>query len=103
MASLNYDRLDIDLAVVRAGVQVIIVGSGYDGVLVAAMPAGAVVSLGFKSSPAGAMIPLTAAGQSFEFVDECGNPYIVDEGLFVTNPAAAGVVTLMISRKNPAP
>jgi hypothetical protein len=92
----NYQRLDIDISVARP-TPIAITGQGvaYDGITVIQLPAGAVVSVAFgaNSQP----IPLLQQGQSFGFLDVCGNPFQCTEGLFVTNAAGAGNVVILLS------
>jgi hypothetical protein len=96
MASVNYQRLDIDLSIARPNL-VAVTGQGvtYDGLTIIQLPVGAAVSLAFGVNRP--EIPLLAQGQSFAFIDVCGNPFQSDEGLLVTNPAGAGVLIILLS------
>lgn len=92
----NYAVVSFDLATARtdqpvAGIQV---GTRFDSVTVLALPAGAGVSVRFGSNQ---HIPLSVVNQSFRLLDSCEHPFFCDEGLFVTNPAGAGVCTLLVS------
>lgn len=97
MASINYRVVSLDLATLRSspGAAILEVGTRYNAVTVMALPAGASASLAFGDNKD--PIPLTAAGQSFAFLDDCGRPYSVDEALRLTNPAGAGTLTLLVS------
>lgn len=97
----NYQRLDIDLAVARPNLTAII-GQGvtYDGLTVLQLPGGAVISLAFGN---GQQLPLLQQGQTFAFLDVCGNPFLCTEGLFATNPAGAGIVIILLSVGNNQP
>lgn len=90
MSAPDYEILNLDLATARTSAPVVEVGRAYSSVCVLALPAGVAVSLAFGfSKPA---IPLLTQGQSFE--DICP---LADEGLFVSNPAAAGILSLFVS------
>lgn len=97
MASVNYQVLRLDLATVRSepGQPLLSQGVAYDGVTVLQLPLGAVCALAFGDNKQ--PVPLTQEGQSFSFLDACGNPYSVDESLLFSNPLGAGVVVLLVS------
>lgn len=97
MASVNYQILSVDLAQLRTapGQALLAPGIAYDGVTVLVLPAGAVCSLVFGDNKQ--EVPLTQEGASYTFLDQCGNPYSVDEALRFVNPLGAGIVQLLIS------
>lgn len=90
MSSPSYEVLNIDLATARLHAEVVAVGRAYSSVCVLALPAGVAVALSFGTNRPD--IPLLTQGQSFE--DICP---LADEGLFVTNPVAAGILSLFVS------
>lgn len=102
MAAPNYRVIQIDLAVARDANAIPEAGVGveYDGFTVLALPGGNTVSL--KCGPSKDNIPLLVAGQSFAFKDVCDNPFIANEGLFITNIAGAGILLLLLSQPNRA-
>lgn len=92
----SYRVLTFDLTAARSrqSVPQVTVGSGYTAVKVLACPAGAGVLLAFGNNAED--VP-AENGRSFEWVDQCGNPYPCTEGLLVTNPAGAGSLVLLVS------
>lgn len=100
MGRINYTRLDIDLTVVRSapGATLLPTGTEYDAISVLEVPVGAGAELIMgEGNPS----VLLGPGDSFEFTDECGNPFSVTEGLRLTNPAGAGFLRLLISLGSP--
>jgi len=96
MAAINYQRLDIDLAVARPNLEAVTgQGVAYDGLTIQVLPGGANVELAFGTNKQ--PIPINTQGQSFSFQDVCGNPYQCTEGLFMTNTAGAGFLVILLS------
>jgi hypothetical protein len=97
MSSINYRVVQVDLATIRSapGENILPVGVAYTGVIVQALPVGAVCSIAFGENKD--LIPLSQLGQSFDFTDECGHPFPVDEKLLFQNPVGAGIVVLLVS------
>jgi hypothetical protein len=91
-----YQVLQIDLTVQRDGVELLGQGVEFDGVTVHQLPAVGAASLGFGSNSQSAMIPLVRT-EPFRFLDSCEHPFFCTEGLFITNPAGAGVLILIVS------
>lgn len=88
MSAPSYAVLQLDLATLRTAERIVEVGRPIDGVTVQNIPAGTLVQVAFGTNK-----PLVTlkAGQSFEICPP------LDEGLFLTNPLAAGVLELIIS------
>jgi len=95
MAKPAYTVLTFDLVTLRDRVSVLALGASYTGVSVETLPAGAGVSLAFGTNSQ--LIPVRVEGRAWDFVDNCGNPQGCDEGLFLSNPAGAGILTLLVS------
>ena len=93
----NYQVLTIPLTGARSAEFIVQPGVAYDGLTIIELPggAGAGVSLAFGSN--GNFIPMRSEGQSFAFIDVCGNPFQCDEGLLLTNPAGAGNLVILLS------
>lgn len=93
----NYQVLVIPLAAARNAEFIVQPGVTYDGLTIIELPggAGAGVQLAFGSN--GNFIPMRAEGQSFAFLDTCGNPLQCDEGLMITNPAGGGNLVIFLS------
>lgn len=85
---------DLTAARTRAAVPQVTVGSGYTAVKVLACPAGAGVSLAFGSNAED--VPVEN-NRSFDWVDQCGNPFPCTEGLLISNPVGAGSLKLLVS------
>lgn len=100
MAAVNYKVVRIDLAAARAFqvIPEISVGVLYDGVTVIQLPGVGAASLAF--GPSGDLIPLLVQGQGFNFKDVCDNPFPASDGLFISNPAGAGILILLVSMPN---
>jgi len=92
MAKPLYQVLQIDLAVVRDSNAIVEVGVRFDAVTVHQLPA---VGPSLKLGP-NAAIPLLRT-ETFRFLDKCEHPFFCDEGLFLTNPAGAGILILIVS------
>ena len=90
MSAPDYVILNLDLATARTKAPIVEVGRPYGSVCVIALPAGVAASLAFGTNRQD--VPLLTQGQSFE--DICP---LADEGLFFTNPAAAGILTLYVA------
>lgn len=88
-----YQILQIDLAVPRDSNAIVEVGIRFDAVTVHQLPGGSVASLKLGPNPD---IPLLRT-ETFRFLDSCEHPFFCDEGLFLTNPAGAGVLILIVS------
>lgn len=91
-----YQVVQLDLAVQRDGVEILGQGVEYDAVTIHQLPGVGAASLGFGSNGSGAMIPLLRP-ETFRFLDSCEHPFFCSEGLFVTNPAGAGILILIVS------
>jgi len=89
MSAPQYTVLTLDLAVARTATPIVEVGRPISSVCVLALPAGIAAALGFGTNKP--FVPLLTQGQSFE--DICP---LLDEGLFMTNPVAAGFLILYI-------
>lgn len=92
MSAPNYTIVNLDLAVARdtaTGVSIDgTLGAAISSVTVQQLPFGAVV--GLKLGPTKQFIPLTVQGQTINICP------VADEGLFVGNPAAGGILILII-------
>jgi hypothetical protein len=95
MTAVNYSTFQFDLAVARLEFPVLALGEPYDGITVMALPGGATASLKLGTNRDN--IPL-ALGLSLALEDQDANPLPVNEGLFLTNAAAAGTLILLVSR-----
>lgn len=96
MAAPDYSRRSFDLATARDRAPIIDQGTLINGVTVLVVPAGATAQLHFGSG----RDPIDViAGDSWDVsaVDARGCPVPLDEGLYMTNPAGAGDVQLLIS------
>lgn len=96
MAKPLYRVVTIDLTQARDGVEILGQGVKYDAVRVHSLPGVGVASLGFGSNGSGAMIALLRT-ETFRFLDSCERPFFCSEGLYVTNPAGAGSLILIVS------
>lgn len=96
MAAPDYSRRAIDLAVAHDRTQIVDPGTLINGVSVLFVPAGAAAQLHFGANKDPVDI---ATGDQWDcsVVDARGCPRPMDEGLFVTNPAGAGNVVLVVS------
>lgn len=92
MSAPNYTIAQLDLAVARdtaTGVAIDgTLGAVISAITVQQLPFGAVV--GLKLGPTKQFIPLTVQGQTITICPSA------DEGLFVGNPAAGGILILII-------
>jgi hypothetical protein len=88
-----YRILTFDLTTLRDRTQVLQPGAAYNSVCVRECPGGAGVELAFGSNAD--LIP-AIEGDAFQFLDKCAHPLNCDEGLFVTNPAGAGTLVLLV-------
>jgi hypothetical protein len=93
MAKPLYQVLNIDLAVPRDSNAIVEVGVKYDAVKIHQLPAGGGMFLKFGPNPA---IPLLRV-EELRFLDKCEHPFFCDEGLFLTNGAAVGILILIVS------
>lgn len=96
MAAPDYSRRSFDLAIARDRTPIIDPGTLINGVTILALPGGAVAQLHFG---AGRDPVDVVQGDSWKVTaaDAQGCPIPLDEGLFMTNPAGAGLVQLLIS------
>lgn len=96
MSAPDYSRRSFDLAVARDRTPIIDQGTLINGVTVLSIPGGAVAQLHFG---AGRDPVDVVSGDSWDVsaVGGDGCPKPLDEGLFMTNPAGAGLVQLLIS------
>lgn len=96
MAAPDYSRRTFDLATVRDRTPIVDQGTLINGVTVLAVAAGAGAQLHFGSG----RDPIdVVAGDSWDIsaVGSDGCPVPLDEGLYLTNPAGAGDLQLLIS------
>lgn len=96
MAAPDYSRRTFDLAVARDRGTIVDVGLLINGVTVLAVAAGAGAQLHFGAG----RDPIdVVAGDSWDIsaIGPDGCPVPLDEGLFLTNPAGAGSLQLLIS------
>jgi len=87
-----YQVLQLDLAAQRDDAPVVEVGVRYDAVTIHQLP-GPGISMKLGPNPA---IPLLRT-ETHRFLDSCEHPFFCDEGLFITNPAGAGILILIVS------
>ncbi len=90
----SYNVITVDLAVARTAERVVRVGEFFSTVYIKALPLGVVASIGIGENKP--FIPIEQ-GETYELTDSCGNPRACTEGLFVSNPAGAGVLLLLVS------
>lgn len=95
MAAPDYSRRAFDLAVARDRTAILDPGTLINGVTVLSVPAGAVAQLHFGANRDPIDIATGDQWDCSVVVDGCPKP--MDEGLFMTNPAGAGNVLLLIS------
>lgn len=88
MSAPSYAVLRLDLATARTAERIVEVGRPIDGITVQAIPVGALCQVSFGSNKD---LVTLQDGQSFEICP------VLDEGLFLTNPLAAGILELIIS------
>lgn len=96
MAAPDYSRRGFDLVTARERSPIIDPGTLINGVTVLVVPAGAVAQLHFGAN----RDPIDlATGDQWDcsVVDADGCPRPMDEGLFMSNPAGAGQILLLIS------
>lgn len=96
MAAPDYSRRSFDLATARDRGAILDAGTLINGVTVVSVPAGAVAQLHFGAN----RDPIDlATGDQWDcsVVDANGCPKPMDEGLFMSNPAGAGSIVLIIS------
>lgn len=96
MSAPDYSRRSFDLAVARDRTPIIDQGTLINGVTILSLPGGAIAQLHFG---AGRDPVDVVQGDSWTVsaIDAKGCPIPLDEGLFMTNPAGAGLVQLLIS------
>lgn len=92
-----YKVLTLDLATVRTRLAIpeFPTGIQFDAISVLDLPVGAAASVAFH--PSGDLIPLVT-GRTIRFLDECERPFMATDGLFVSNPAGAGALVLLVSQ-----
>jgi hypothetical protein len=90
----SYRVLELDLTTLRDRTQVLTPGQAYTAVSVRRCPGGAGLELSFGSN---ADLDEAVEGDTYQFLDKCGHPLPCDDGLYVTNPAGAGTVRLLVS------
>lgn len=95
MAAPDYAVLEFDLAIARDRVRIVEVGKPYDAVAVLDCPAGVVPSLAFGDNKQ--LVELRVIGQSFDICLPASPTGGADEGLFLSNPPAAGILRLLVS------
>lgn len=88
-----YQVLQLDLATPRDANTIVEVGVKFDAVTIHQLPGGAVGALKLGPNPE---IPILRT-ETFRFLDKCERPFFCDEGLFLTNPAGAGILILIVS------
>lgn len=89
MSAPDYAVLTIDLAILRTNARIVDVGRPVDAVAVLELPVGVAASLAFGDNRP--FIPLATKGQSFELCP------VASEGIFLSNPASAGSLSLLVS------
>jgi hypothetical protein len=96
VAAPNYSVRSFDLATARDNTPIIEQGTLINAITVQSVPAGASASLHFGANRDS--VPILT-GDSWDVSAEGPNgcPTALDEGLFMTNPVGAGLVTLVIS------
>jgi hypothetical protein len=96
MPAPSYRVLTFALNVARSrqAISQVPVGAKYTGVKVLECPAGAGVELAFGANAENIPAELN---RSFDWVDNCGNPYGATEGLLLTNPLGAGTLVLFVA------
>lgn len=96
MAAPDYSRRSFDLATLRDRTQIVDAGVLINGVTILAVAAGAGAQIHFGSN----RDPIdVVAGDSWDIsaTGSDGCPVPLDEGLFLSNPAGAGTLQLLIS------
>lgn len=97
--TLNYTKVTIDLTIARTGsgapVPEVPIGADYNSVTVLRLPVGAAIEMAFGENSETKYIPFDQ-GMSFQFEDDKGCPLFVNSGLFIRNPAGAGLVILLV-------
>lgn len=96
MAAPDYSRRSFDLAIARDRTPIIDQGTLINGVTVLAVPGGAVAQLHFGSGRDPVDV-VTGDSWDVAAIAPNGCPVPLDEGLYMTNPAGAGNVQLLIS------
>ena len=94
MAAPDYRVVSFNLATARDRATIVETGTRIIAVMVQAAPAAASLHFGANRDPVPAL-----TGDSWDTTaeDENGCPVPLDEGLFLTNAAAAGLLTLVVS------
>ena len=95
-ANASYRVLTFDLTNARDREMILPLGVSYDGVGIRAVPLGVTIALGIGEGNDNIEVAL---GEWLEArgLDERGCPAAVDRGLFLTHPAGAGTLVLLVS------
>ena len=93
-----YRMLRLDTTLARTAELILPLGEKFDGLKVVDVPAGLNVELNWNGSTDNDHFVPMVEGDSVNFIDDCGNPFLATEGLTLRHNAVAGVLVLYISQ-----
>lgn len=98
MAHANYRVIRRDTTAAATQQPLIPVGEKFDGFRIVSVPAGLAFAINWSGQNDLDHFVDMVAGDVVLLKDHCNNPFLADEGLFITHGAAAGLLIIVISQ-----